>query len=351
MTGPGRLERFERSADRPGEGRALVEVAGCGVCHTDLGFLYDGVPTKHALPLVLGHEIAGVVVDAGGSAESLIGRRVLVPAVSPCGACRACRAGRGTACRTSLMPGNDEDGGFASHVEVPARTLCPVDREAGVAAGAPVGAAQLALWEVAVVADAVTTPLQAIKRCGLGPSEFAIVVGVGGVGSYGVQLARAVGATVAAIDVDPAKLALATSLGASLAIDGTKEPKAIRAALRELAAARGLSPDGWRVFEMSGTVKGQELAFSLLTPGGSISVVGFSPSAGSFRLSNLMAFDATAYGNWGCDPSLYPAALEAVASGSIRVRELVRKERLEDAPAVIEAVHRRAYVERVVLVP
>jgi len=57
----------------------LVEIAGCGVCHTDVGFLYDSVPTKHALPLVLGHEISGVVVATSASTRAWEGRRVIVP--------------------------------------------------------------------------------------------------------------------------------------------------------------------------------------------------------------------------------------------------------------------------------
>src|ERR1035438_10449103 len=72
----------------------IIEVAGCGVCHTDIGFAYEGIPTRHALPLILGHEIAGRVVLGGEQAENWIGRSVIVPAVIPCGACDACRSGR-----------------------------------------------------------------------------------------------------------------------------------------------------------------------------------------------------------------------------------------------------------------
>jgi len=78
----------------PGPEEVLVAGAGCGVCHTDLGFYFDGVPTRHALPLVLGHEISGRVVASGPGAESWKGRSVIVPAVIPCGACEACLAGR-----------------------------------------------------------------------------------------------------------------------------------------------------------------------------------------------------------------------------------------------------------------
>ncbi len=344
--GPGKLESFEARAGVPGPGRVLVAVAGCGICHTDLGYLYDGVPTQHPFPLVLGHEIVGTVVAAGDGAGEWNGRRVLVPAVSPCGRCRWCRAGRPTACRASLMPGNDEDGGFASHVEVPARWLSEIG-----AGEPPPGAGGLELWELAVVADAVTTPLQAVRRAQVGPGDLAIVVGAGGVGVYAVQIARAAGAAVAAIDVTQERRARAVEYGAALALAATENPKDIKAALRKLCRATGAAPDGWRVLETSGTRAGQELAWSLLTPGGSISVVGYTAAPGTFRLSNLMAYDATAYGNWGCAPALYPEALALVTAGTVRVRGLVRRESLAEAPKIIEAVHRGEIAERVVLVP
>jgi len=66
-------------------GEVVVEIAGCGVCHTDLGYYYDGVRTKHDLPLTLGHEISGRVVDGGVNVKQWIGRPVIVPAVIPCG--------------------------------------------------------------------------------------------------------------------------------------------------------------------------------------------------------------------------------------------------------------------------
>ncbi len=121
------LERVEVELPAPTEGQALVRVAGCGVCHTDLGFYYDGVRTRSPLPLTLGHEISGVVESAGEGAEHLVGKAVVVPAVLPCGECDACKAGHGSICPGQIMPGNDDQGGFASHVVVPARGLAVVD--------------------------------------------------------------------------------------------------------------------------------------------------------------------------------------------------------------------------------
>ena len=111
----------------PGPGEAIVEVAGCGVCHTDLGFYYDGIPTRHPFPLTLGHEVSGRVVQAGEEgASGWVGKDVIVPAVLPCGDCDACRTGHGSICPQQIFPGNDVHGGFASHLRVPILGLCDV---------------------------------------------------------------------------------------------------------------------------------------------------------------------------------------------------------------------------------
>src|SRR3990172_11151061 len=98
------LEEREESA---GPGGVLVKVAGCGVCHTDLGFFYDRVPTRHPFPLTLGHEISGRVVATGDGADVWSGAAVVVPAVIPCGQCDACRDGHGQICPKQVFPGND----------------------------------------------------------------------------------------------------------------------------------------------------------------------------------------------------------------------------------------------------
>ena len=80
----------EQQIPEPGEGEVIVKIAGCGVCHTDLSFWCAGVKTKHALPLTLGHEISGTVIN--GPAV-WVGKKVIIPAVLPCGECELCKKG------------------------------------------------------------------------------------------------------------------------------------------------------------------------------------------------------------------------------------------------------------------
>jgi 6-hydroxycyclohex-1-ene-1-carbonyl-CoA dehydrogenase len=324
MTAPGTPMVRNSFLAKAQAGEVVVEIAGCGVCHTDLGYFYDGVRTNQPLPLALGHEISGRVVEAGDGAQAWLGKSVIVPAVLPCGECDLCKRGLSTICRAQKMPGNDIQGGFATHIVVPGRGLC----------------------------DALTTPYQAVRRAGVTPGALAVVVGAGGVGGYCVQIARAFGATVVAIDVDDAKLDAIKDHGASLTLNSRNlDGKAIKAAINTFARQQGLRSTEWFIFECSGSAPGQLTAYSLLVHGATLSVVGFTMDKVEVRLSNLMAFDARAIGNWGCPPEDYPAALDLVLDGKVQIAPFVRKEPLKDINAIFEAVHQREIRERVVLVP
>ncbi|HEY5633667.1 MAG TPA: 6-hydroxycyclohex-1-ene-1-carbonyl-CoA dehydrogenase [Burkholderiaceae bacterium] len=346
MTEPGApLVRETFDPFPPAAGEVVVEVAGCGVCHTDLGYYFDGVRTNHALPLALGHEISGRVVAAGEGAGAWQGAAVIVPAVIPCGVCGPCKRGRPNICRAQKMPGNDIQGGFATHVRVPASGLCRVDEARLAAAG-------LALADVSVVADALTTPFQAVTRAGVVPGSVAIVVGAGGVGGYCAQVASAFGAKVVAIDVDADKLAALLGNGADLVLDARElDHKALKSAVSQFAKDNGLPATEWFIFECSGTAAGQLTAFGMLVHGATLSVVGFTLERVQVRLSNLMAFDARAIGNWGCPPELYPGALDLVLDGRVKVKPFIEPHPLDDINRVFHAVHEREIKRRAVLVP
>lgn len=339
------MAKSEFELPTPGAAEVVVEVAGCGVCHTDLGFYYDGVRVNHGLPLALGHEISGRVTAAGPGAENWIGKAVIVPAVIPCGQCELCASGHGTICRSQQMPGNDIQGGFATHILVPARGLCPVDETR-------LAAADLRLADVSVVADAVTTPYQAAVQAGVEPGDFVIVIGVGGVGGYAVQIAKALGATVAALDVDQSKLDTLSKFGASLTLNVREvQGKDLKKAIQSFVKEKGLPETQWKIFECSGTTSGQETAWSLLTYGSTLSVVGFTLGKLELRLSNLMAFHARALGNWGCLTELYPAALDLVLDGRIALAPFIERHPLSQINEVFEQAHAHKLTRRAILVP
>src|SRR3990172_8073127 len=171
FNGPGRpLEVGGVPTPSPGPGEALVKVAGCGLCHTDLHYLDHGVKTFKTPPLILGHEAAGTVHEVGaGVTGRARGDRVLIPAVLSWGGCRYCRRGRENLCDKMSMLGNNVDGAYAEYVAVPAAELVPV----------PDG---IPLEQACVIADAVSTPYHAVtRRARVRAGDWVAVVGCGGV--------------------------------------------------------------------------------------------------------------------------------------------------------------------------
>lgn len=346
MVAPGELRRATLPLPRLAPGEVLVEVCGCGVCHTDLSYFYDGVPTLQKPPLTLGHEIAGVVVAAAEADAPLLGREVIVPAVLPCHDCALCRSGRANRCLAQKMPGNSLGiyGGFASHIPVPGRDLCVVGQRG-----------EVPLEHLAVVADAVSTPYQAARRAHLAAGDRVIVIGAGGgVGGYMVQMAKALGAAaVVGIDIHAQRLAALQGHGLDHGIhaDGMTTAQ-VREAFKACCKTRGLSANqGWKIFEVSGSAAGQALALALLSFAGTLVVVGYGQAELPFNLSRLMAFDAEIVGSWGCAPEHYPAALGMCLDGRIALAPFVDVQPMSRINEVFAAAQRGELQKRVILVP
>lgn len=325
------------------EGEVLVEIAGCGVCHTDLGYFFDGVPTVSKPPLALGHEISGTVV-AGDPAW--IGKEVIIPAVMPCRKCILCKTGRGNRCLAQKMPGNSIGiyGGFASHIPVPTIDLCEVKNRG-----------EYALEQLSVVADAVTTPYQAAKRADLQPGDNVIVIGAtGGVGVYMAQTVKALNAkTVIGIARNPEKLQRALKYGCDHVISTLdKSNKDVVGEWRNYCKTNGLDNTGWKIFEVTGTKAGQDLALDLLSFVGKLIVVGFGMSRSEYMFSRLMAFDAEIIGTWGCLPEYYPIVLDMVLSKKIVIDPFVEVRPMSTIKETFEEIHKAGSpAKRVVLKP
>lgn len=335
---PFKLTEFP--APEAGPDEALVEVAGCGVCHTDLSFWHYGVPTRHELPLVLGHEVSGTVLE--GPAD-LKGKAVVIPAVLPCGECELCRKGRSNICRKQKMPGNDFHGGFASHIVVPARFLAPVPDAA---------LTDHSLAELAVIADAVSTPYQVIVKSELQPGDFAVVIGVGGIGTYTAQLAQIYDAVVLALDISQEQLdrLAAVDISHTLNTSGL-DIKEIKNRVKAVCREAGAPPHSWKIYETSGTREGQELSFALLGFAGTLSIVGFTMEKLEVRLSNLMAFDAQTIGTWGCKPELYPEAMNLVAEGKLKLKPFTETIPMSQINDIFQQTLEHKLFKRSVLVP
>src|SRR5580700_1028013 len=196
---------------QPDAQEVLIEVEACGVCHSDL-HLADGdwpqlVPITK-MPLILGHEIAGRVVEKGASVSHLeVGDRVGVPWVYwTCGQCDFCREGNENLCVKQKITGVTVDGGYAEFVKVPASHATRI----------PDG---LAFVDAAPLFCAGVTVYRALKHAKIQPGQRLAVFGIGGLGHLAVQIGVGLGALVTAIDVSDEKLAQAKSLGASATLN------------------------------------------------------------------------------------------------------------------------------------
>jgi 6-hydroxycyclohex-1-ene-1-carbonyl-CoA dehydrogenase len=338
---PGKLEKTQIDVPELKPGEVLVEVAGCGVCHTDLGYFYQGVPTVNKPPLTLGHEISGIVVDGE---KAWIGKEVIIPAVMPCRECYLCKTGRGNRCLAQKMPGNSMGiyGGFSSHIPVPAIDICEVKNRGNIP-----------LEKLAVVADAATTPFQAAKRADIQVGDNVIVIGVGGVGQYMVQILKALGtANVVAVDINQERLDTMLKNGADFAVNSMgKSARDVSGEIKALRKENGLPSTGWKIFEVSGTKPGQELGLALLSFTGKMIVVGFGPHKVEYSISRLMAFDAELIGSWGCLPEYYPAVLSMVTSGKINFEEFVQTRPMSTIQESFDEAHKQSPDKRIVLVP
>ncbi len=337
----GKLEKTEIPVPELKEGDVLVEIAGCGVCHTDLGYFFGGVPTVSKPPLTLGHEISGTVV-AGD--EKWIGKEVLIPAVMPCRQCYLCKTRRGNRCLSQKMPGNSIGiyGGFSSHIPVPGIDLCEIKNRG-----------DMPLAHLAVVADAATTPFQAARKAELETGDNVIVIGVGGVGQYMVQVAKGLGAeTVIAVDIAEDRLQNILSYGADFVINATgKTPKDISNEFKGIRKQKDLPGYGWKIFEATGTKPGQELGLNLLSFTGKLVIIGFGMHKVEYSISRLMAFDAEIIGTWGCLPEYYPQVLNMVLSGKIVLEPFVQTRPMSTIEEAFEEAHKKSPDKRIVLTP
>ena len=343
MTTPGTLARVSLDVPELKPGEVLVEIAGCGVCHTDIGYFYQGVPTVNKPPLTLGHEISGKVV-AGDS--NWIGKEVIVPAVMPCNNCPICASGRGNRCLAQKMPGNSMGiyGGFSSHIPVPSHDLCVVENRG-----------EFPLSHLAVIADAITSPYQAAIKGEIKPGDLTIIIGAtGGVGIYATQITRALGAKeVIGIARNPAKLEKAKNYGATYTISTMgKDTKAIKEEFKAYCKTKGIPSNyGWKVFEWTGTGEGQALALEFLSFVGTLVIAGYGMQKNEYMMSRLMAFDAEIKGTWGCLPKYYPEVLKMVLNGKIQIEPFLETRPMSQIKAAFEEVHKGGTEKRIVLTP
>ncbi|MEM3627566.1 MAG: zinc-binding dehydrogenase [Candidatus Bathyarchaeia archaeon] len=238
----------------------LVDVKASGICHTDINYR-EGVSPVGKLPIILGHEIAGVIAEVGDKVEAIEkGDRVCVHYVLSCGECRFCITGRENLCEKYQMIGKHVDGGFAEYIKVPARNVLKLPKAISFEQGAIMGCA-------------VSTAFHALKRGRINVGDTVVIYGVGGVGVHAIQLAAKVfgAGRLIAVDVSEEKLKLAQKLGADEVINAAEEKPLER--IKEMTDGR-LADVALEFIGLRNTI---EEAISCVGKGGRMLVVGICP--------------------------------------------------------------------------
>jgi 2-desacetyl-2-hydroxyethyl bacteriochlorophyllide A dehydrogenase len=303
------LELVERPVPEPGPGTVRVRVQACGVCGSDL-FLQKGGFGADKLPRVPGHEAAGVVDALGEDVTGwVVGEQVALYYIDADPEGRWARAGREQLDPALKRMGVDVDGAFAEYVVRPAHTL--------IRPPAPI-----APQELAVLTDAVATPYHALVRVArVQAGERVLVLGIGGIGSNAVQLARSLGAHVVAASRGAGKLRLAEELGAAATV-------ALGPGVDEAAALRAASPDGYDVVvQCVGSPVVDALAVEVAGPGGRIVLIGAATEPFPLRSTDVIWRELSVLGSRGFTARDIADVLRLHAQGRVRVDHLVSSQR------------------------
>lgn len=324
----------------PGPGEVRVKVLRSGICHSDINMMTPHVPK---LPVVLGHEAGGEIAEIGPGVEGwAVGDRVAVGTQTPCGACRACLRHEPHDC--------DVNWGFAPFFPfdldgTPVASFANISSFAAeivVKASQLFAIGQMPLEEGALIGCAVSTGVCASRVLGRAArGDTVVVFGVGGIGVNAIQGAAVEGATVIAIDSNPAKEAVARRFGASAFVlaDPALDSSAAAAAL---AKAHGPIDT---VVECSGAVGAIETALRCTKRGGRVVLIGMSRPGAEAHLPLdrfLLGGEIIATMNGGALPDRdYPLLIEQVHAGKLNIADQISGvwplERITDAIAALEA--------------
>lgn len=327
------LELVDMPAPIAAPGEAVVRVRACGICGSDR-FLQKG-GFNSVLPIVPGHESAGEIVELPDGrathAGLRVGDRVAIYYLAHCGHCRFCKTGRENICRSVERIGVDRHGALAEYVQVPVENLLPI----------PVG---MGFAEAAVVTDSLGTPLHALRIAGTEAGDTVLVLGVGGIGSNAIQIAKLIGATVIAASRSDEALEVARTLGADHVV---RADDALADAVRDLTDGLGVEA----VLQCAPSESAYQLGFKTLMKGGKLVVVGTTHSPVPFPTNDILWGELEIRGSRGFTRADVRQALEWVSQGRLRVDHLTRVQlplaRVNEALSNLD----RADVVRTVVIP
>jgi propanol-preferring alcohol dehydrogenase len=314
----------ELAIPEPGPGQALVKMEACGICHSDL--FIAGLEKLPLAPLVLGHEGIGRVQRVGAGVTSLPpGDRVgITYLASTCGECEWCRTGRERFCPRQTNAGYSSPGALAGYASVPAQHLARV----------PEG---LSAVEAAPLCCAGWTAYRAVQEAALAECASLAVFGMGGLGHLAVQYARQAHLRVAAVDVSEEKLALARAVGAEIAVMAENAGRTLQKEYGGMDAAV--------VLTASAAAIGQ--ALRSLKRCGTLVLVGLAQAVFEMPVMETVLKGIQIRGSALGTRQDLDAVFRLATTGVVRPH--IEPHALEEAPALLEKMHRGELVGRAVI--
>ena len=325
--------------------QVLVKVGATGLCHSDLhiinGDLRNIIPIK--LPLTLGHEIAGYVEQIGSYVPEGIfekGDLVVIFSGWGCGVCIYCKRGDEQSCISVKWPGIMYDGGFSEYIIVPSyRFLLKVDKKYSV----PV-------HELAPLADAGLTPYRAIKKVKdvLGPGKSIGIIGIGGLGSYGIQYAKifSSGASIIAFGRNNQKLELAQNFGADYIVNiKDKDIESIKREINSITDNKGIDI----ILDCVGLEKTNSIGINLLAKGGTLLIAGL---LGSIIKIPTFSTVVNEFKIWGCLWGNYNELREVIELAKKgMIKHHTQNFNLSDINEAIDLLNNGSIIGRSVIIP
>lgn len=304
--GVGHVELDQLPEPEPSPGDVKIEVKSAGICGTDVHLYYDHFPCTP--PVVLGHELAGVVVATGEGADRFKpGDRVMSETYAyTCGQCRFCLSGCENLCPERRSLGSEENGAFARFMVVRERNV------------------HLLPEEISFLAGALTEPLACVvhstTECTvISPGDVVVVSGPGAIGLLTMQVAKASGATVVVCGLqrDKKRLKMAEDLGADLTINAEEEDPL--ATIMAMTNNEGADV----VLEASGSGASAQACLRYVRRGGSYTQIGLFGKPISWEMDDIVYKEIKVTGGFASIPSSYVRALELMKRGLVKTELLV----------------------------
>ena len=327
---PMKLEEVE--TPQIGDDEILLQVKACGICHTDLKIYRGEIPPPIVvLPHIPGHEVAGEVVAVGGKVTGIQkGDFGLIYIYVACHKCDWCLGGQENLCPSLKRIGFELPGGYAQYVRVPSYAFCSFSPK-------------LRCEEMAILTDAVATSYRAVKvLANARVGQSILIVGAGGLGIHGVQIAKLCGANVFVADKKRQALALAKQFGADFLIDVGEKPLD---QVKEITGGKGVDA----VIEYVGSKETMTWSLPSLKKGGTLVIVGYVPAHPILLDTMAMHYNEwTIKGARLCTKAELLQVIRLIEEG--RLRPVISKTfPFEKVNEALEALEREATVGRLVL--